>query len=617
MFPGFRILWKGVAPVLVPVLILVLAVLAVPVLAGADQEVIKRFSSTVEIRTDGSVRATEVIRVRLGQRMDKGIYRDFVLCYATEDHHLGYLPWKVTTVLRDNKPTPYFLTGLGNGYRLNIWDEDVTIPPGVYEYTIVYEYERWIRFLEDHDEFHWRVTGFWPWPIEAAEAVIRLPGGARSLNWEAWIADQDYGDQAVTVRQGPGQIVFRTKRALAPNEEFNVVVGLEKGVVIEPPFHVKNAHLLWATAALILSLGYYLCAWSRLGRDIPANVTTRLEPPDDLSPAGCRHLLRMGCDDACFSAAVLSCAVKGALVIEEPEPYGYVLRRTEADTGATAGLTSDEEFFLVRLFEAGGEFRIERGDHKTRNAYRALKKELRNLYGEYYRRNGLLMVPGLLVSLGGLLALTIIPMGWRLGLVVAVMALAAVFLTVALAPFLLAMRDSWQRTRAVGAMAFLSVVFLVAVLLAFGLVLGLCAVLPLWSVALVAGLTVPFVVFNRIMPTYTARGSAAMDQIEGFQAFLSSSAQYQTPVLFEHYLPYAAALDVESEWSGLHAEVLADGSWRPAWYQGGGQARMDRLGADLRLALRRTRIDGPLARAVFTLGLMFLRNRRGRKPPRR
>ena len=34
----------------------------------------------------------------------------------------------------------------------------------------------------------------------------------------------------------------------------------------------------------------------------------------------------------------------------------------------------------------------------------------------------------ILISLGGLLALTIIPMGWRLGLVVAVMALAAVFL---------------------------------------------------------------------------------------------------------------------------------------------------------------------------------------------
>ena len=47
----------------------------------------------------------------------------------------------------------------------------------------------------------------------------------------------------------------------------------------------------------------------------------------------------------------------------------------------------------------------------------------------------------------------------------------------------------------------------------------------------------------------------------------------KTPELFEKYLPYALALDVENEWSEQFAEVLAKAQvegqpYAPAWYQG-------------------------------------------------
>ena len=46
----------------------------------------------------------------------------------------------------------------------------------------------------------------------------------------------------------------------------------------------------------------------------------------------------------------------------------------------------------------------------------------------------------------------------------------------------------------------------------------------------------------------------------------------RTPELFERFLPYALALDVEQEWSEQFADVLAaaakDDDYRPGWYHG-------------------------------------------------
>jgi hypothetical protein len=69
-----------------------------------------------------------------------------------------------------------------------------------------------------------------------------------------------------------------------------------------------------------------------------------------------------------------------------------------------------------------------------------------------------------------------------------------------------------------------------------------------------------------------------MDKIEGFKRDLSVAEKdrlnllnppEKTPQLFEQYLPYALALDVEQEWGKQFAHILDraskdDGSYRPA-----------------------------------------------------
>ena len=87
----------------------------------------------------------------------------------------------------------------------------------------------------------------------------------------------------------------------------------------------------------------------------------------------------------------------------------------------------------------------------------------------------------------------------------------------------------------------------------------------------------------------TVEGQRILDQIEGFRRYLCAAEGDCGPglasagegtELFEKYLPYAVALDVETEWSGQFTEALrhaaapdashADSGYCPVWYDSDG-----------------------------------------------
>jgi uncharacterized membrane protein len=88
--------------------------------------------------------------------------------------------------------------------------------------------------------------------------------------------------------------------------------------------------------------------------------------------------------------------------------------------------------------------------------------------------------------------------------------------------------------------------------------------------------------FYHLLKAPTFAGRKIMDQIEGFKLYLSVAEKERlnllnppekTPALFEKYLPYALALDVENAWSEQFSEVLARAGteaqpYTPVWYSG-------------------------------------------------
>ena len=89
-------------------------------------------------------------------------------------------------------------------------------------------------------------------------------------------------------------------------------------------------------------------------------------------------------------------------------------------------------------------------------------------------------------------------------------------------------------------------------------------------------------VFGHLLKAPTLQGRKVMDQAEGFKMFLSVTEKErmnllnppdQTPELFEKYLPYALALDVEQKWSEQFSTVFeklakAGTAYHPYWYGG-------------------------------------------------
>jgi uncharacterized membrane protein len=82
----------------------------------------------------------------------------------------------------------------------------------------------------------------------------------------------------------------------------------------------------------------------------------------------------------------------------------------------------------------------------------------------------------------------------------------------------------------------------------------------------------------------TLAGRSIMDEIKGFRQYLSVTEEdrlnrlnrpEKSPELFERYLPYALALDVENEWSEQFARILmlasinpSGNGYHPRWYRG-------------------------------------------------
>jgi uncharacterized membrane protein len=91
------------------------------------------------------------------------------------------------------------------------------------------------------------------------------------------------------------------------------------------------------------------------------------------------------------------------------------------------------------------------------------------------------------------------------------------------------------------------------------------------------------ILFYHLLKAPTLLGRKVLDRIEGFKTFLSATEEdrlsrlypvERTPELFERYLPYALALDVEQPWTEQFSDVLGKsamaeaGGYHPQWYSG-------------------------------------------------
>lgn len=558
--------------------------------AFGDERILS-FDSHIVIHPEGDLVVTETLRVQAeGDRIRRGIYRDFPTRYKTRRGKAMSVGFEVMEVLRDQKPEAYRTENHGTGVRVYMGQKEVFLNPGVHTYTLTYRTDRQIGFFDAFDELYWNVTGNdWEFPIDKVHAQMVLPSGARVLKLSAYTGFSGDAGEDCQVWNDAGAVHFATTRPLAIREGLTIAVAWPKGYVAEPDlptrmgyFWAENWGVLLASTGLLWLVAYYAIAWWRVGRDPErGTIIPRYAPPEGISPSAVRFVMEMGFDNKTLAVAVVNMAVKGYVTISEDKDGKFELHAT----GNTAAkLTPGEAKVAEALFPKGtGCVKLQNSSHRSVSA--ALKALRARLVSEcekvYFLRNTTSFLPGL-----GIFLLVLV------GLVFSASEITgAVFIMIwlsmwSIGVYFLARQvvTAWRSRHVVGAMG----ITLFATPFWLGEIVGLgmlASLISLPGFLLFGGALIVNVVFYHLLKAPTLVGRRLMDEIEGLKLYMSVAEQdrlnflhppEQTPEHFENLLPYAMALDIENEWNERFADVLAKATVDPTsrgsnsmgWYHG-------------------------------------------------
>ena len=573
-------------------LVSLFALILLPNPAKAEER-IHNFRSDVQVQRDGSLAVTETIDLRAERSaINHGIFRDFPTRYRGPHGTRVHIGFTFLGATLDGQTVPASTSALANGIRVKIGDPDDYVPVGDHRYVIRYRTTRQIGHFGDYDELYWNATGTgWMFPIDVAEARIRLPWPAKFGQRSAYTGAQGSSARAAEViDEKPGDITFRTTVGLAAYQGLTVAVAFPPGIVQGPGQTARTAWWLSdygpvavGIAALVALIGYYYIAWKRAGRNPRAGTIVPIfVPPDDLSPAGMRYLTKMGADNRAFAAALVDMGVRGHIKLSEADGGWFSKDKTSLERLAgDQELPPEEEAALRELALTGETLMMEQKNHeKFSSAKEALSDVLKEKYeGTMFLRNwgwagaGLLLFAGAIwLPAAAVVAATDSSQINLIGFALGMLALAVVLIVLAAGS-----------RGAIKWLLILGSLIALAVSAVFGFPIFGEALLSGWfAPMLVPALALPLVVSAFFwIAAPTKQGRAVLDRIGGFKQYLSITERERldrmhppqdTPELFERYLPYAIALGVENRWAerfaGILAAASAQGQQGFGWYAG-------------------------------------------------
>ena len=325
---------------------------------------------------------------------------------------------------------------------------------------------------------------------------------------------------------------------------------------------MNYASSIVAISAVSAVLGYFALLWFRAGSYQGGSVAVQYEPPQALSPAMLRYVWKERFDDRTFWAAVLSVVSKGLATLESED--GVSVLRKSAEAAPSGDLPFEERLLLTSLFKERKSVSLNIDNATTVHALSVLAQELRrDAVGRWFSENRSSVITGAVLSV---LATIIVAMPrsvdqlGALAIGMVIMAPAGYYALFVLLRFADLTRAALHHFEfsLLPRFGFL-LFFLASCSSAFiigGVVLG---VNLSWRVVAVAATLAVINVGSLLwlrMPT--EGGRKLLDEIEGFRKFLKTVEQLpmdrpdapdKHAGLYEKYLPYAVALEVEQAWS--------------------------------------------------------------------
>jgi len=563
-------------------------------------ERINSFDSEITINEDASMIVNEQIKVYAdGQKIQRGIYRDFPTKYKDQYGNNVVIKFEILEVSRDGNSEDYHTENLSNGIRVYCGRSDYFLPVGEYSYSIKYKTDRQIGYFEKFDELYWNVTGNgWDFLIEKVTAIVNLPAPVSGDDLKLYgytgfsgFKGSDYTYEVIS----SDRIVFTTTTMLNPKEGLTTSVQWPKGLVYEPTqmdrakyFVQDNLQIVFALFGIVGLIFYYLVIWRRVGKDPAKGLIIPLyEPPDNMSPASVRFVSEMGYDSKIFTSAIVSLAVKGYLKIEEDGKEYRLVK----NNGSRKLLSNDEQAVFNKLgFKNDGGrqvLELEQKNHSIlQGAIKALKNSLKNSYEKnYFLTNRKYFFVGIAISILILLISIVGGSGEQIFILIWIS-----FWSIGVSALLFAVFNAWKgvikkgrgKITAFGGAVFITlfaVPFVIGEFVGFYFLAEVSSPLMILVIAIIALLNI---IFYNLLKAPTLLGRKIMDKIDGFRMYLgvaekdrleSLKEPDRTPELFESFLPYALALNVENQWAEKFSDILASidkdsTAYKPGWYSG-------------------------------------------------
>ncbi|MEZ6093021.1 MAG: DUF2207 domain-containing protein [Pirellulaceae bacterium] len=314
-----------------------------------------------------------------------------------------------------------------------------------------------------------------------------------------------------------------------------------------------------------------------------------------MGPAAVRFIRNMSYDKKCFTSALLSMGTKGVVELHESKENEFTVKRAGA-AKSDDPLTVYEEKLLSDLLRSSRSLKLVSSNHsKISRAITELRNGLRKgFHGSVFRTNRGWLVPGWILTGLGILVMIASFGSEAMGI--------ALFFSIWLSiwgvgtfALISAAIGSWKTYLSLsgtgvseGSLVSAITSTLFAIPFSLGWIVGLVVVATKTSWLMLPVGMYLFAVnyaFWWWIRQPTVEGQRIRDEIEGFRMYLGTAEREyveqfkgpeKTPELFERYLPYAVALDVENEWTDQFTDVLAAASqspgdntqYHPAWYHG-------------------------------------------------
>ncbi|MBP6625080.1 MAG: DUF2207 domain-containing protein [Chitinophagaceae bacterium] len=487
------------------------------------------FDQQIKITPEGKLQVHELITIYNGENdnlnnsIKRGLVRDFPTTYINSFGLISKVPFELKSVERDGEKEDYHLEQVSNGIRMYLGRSDYFLPEGNYTYHIEYETSKQLIFHENKDELYWNVTGTgWEFTIDYASCLISFPDEAKLIENKCYTGAQGSSNQdcnSMMINQHA--IQFETSKKLEAFEGLTIAAAVQKGV-FKPSDNLDNFTTLLKDNLIIPILGlsvfglfiFLYTVWRKYGKDPKkGTIIPEFAPPKKMSPTDIGYAKTQTYSTRLLSAAIVDMVLKKCLHVETKKE-GLIFKSTSY---TFSKINPDDKvqstFYALYGFDADqlhGE-KAAKGDYNERIASASAKLENKLEERLEYAKNE-----------KGSFSSIFTRNNQYVGIAIVFLFLLGIGSTIWL---------GYHHSN-IKLIILAALIFIVGILISF--------------------------IFSRIMSAYSIEGRKIMDQIEGFELYLSTTEKHrfdqlnppeENIQLFEKYYPYAIALGVENRWA--------------------------------------------------------------------